>query len=121
MSGVSIDVRAEVVARDQSRCVACSMHVDVGSGWYSLQHRRARGMGGSKADDTNRPTNLAVMCGTGTTGCHGRAEHDVVWARSMGYHVDSWDDPAAVPIWVETLGCKVLLTDDACYDFALAS
>lgn len=121
MSGVPVDVRAEVVGRDQSRCVNCAIHVDVGSGWYSLQHRRARGMGGSRAEDTNRPANLAVMCGTGVTGCHGRAELDPVWARSMGYHVDPWDDPAKVPMWVETLGCKVLLTDDATYNFDLAA
>lgn len=113
-------VRAEVIGRDNSSCVACGVHVDTSSGWYSLQHRRARGMGGSTAADTNRPTNLITMCGDGVRGCHGRAERDKDWARPLGYRVESWEDPAAVPVLVFGVG-RVLLTDDATYDYDVAA
>jgi hypothetical protein len=40
----------------------------------SIQHRRARGSGGSYLVESNGLDNLLVLCGTGTTGCHGWVE-----------------------------------------------
>lgn len=115
MSGVPADVRAEVIGRDQSRCVACGDYVNTSSGRYSLQHRRARGMGGSRAADTNRPANLILMCGSATTDCHGAVEQAPTWASKMGYRVDQGVDPTTVPVFIIWLARKVLLTDDATY------
>lgn len=105
MSGAPKRVRAEVLLRDLGQCVACGLTVVVEDGnglrpvqQYSLQHRVARGMGGRSVID--EPFNLLTMCGTGTTGCHGRAESDPDWARSRGYRVDSWDRPENVPVIV---------------------
>lgn len=105
MSGAPKRVRAEVLLRDLCQCVACGLTVVVEDGnglrpvqQYSLQHRVARGMGGRSVID--EPFNLLTMCGTGTTGCHGRAEHDPEWARERGYRVDSWDNPLTVPVVV---------------------
>ncbi len=55
-------------------------------------------MGGTRRDTANDSANLILMCGTGTTGCHGRAEHNPTWAAENGYRVGSWEDPAAVPV-----------------------
>ncbi len=40
----------------------------------SIQHRRARGMGGSRLADTHNLANLLAVCGSGVTGCHGWIE-----------------------------------------------
>lgn len=40
----------------------------------SVQHRRAQGMGGTSRTETNDLANLLLLCGTGTTGCHGWVE-----------------------------------------------
>lgn len=105
MSGAPKAVRREVILRDQGQCVACGLTVAIEDAddirpvqQYSLQHRVARGMGGRSVID--EPHNLVTMCGTGTTGCHGRAERDPEWARSRGYRVDSWDSPETVPVVV---------------------
>lgn len=95
--------RHEVIARDGGRCVACGKAVvdpESFEPWqqYSLQHRSARGMGGTKNPAANASANLLLMCGTGTTGCHGEAEHNPEQAAENGYRVASWEDPAAVPV-----------------------
>jgi hypothetical protein len=41
----------------------------------SVHHRRPRMMGGSRNESTYiKPANLIVLCGSGTTGCHGWVE-----------------------------------------------
>lgn len=106
MSGPTPAVRDAVLRRDDGRCVVCFQAVAVEdgdrmrplSGWYSLQHRVARGMGGRSVID--EPYNLLTVCGTGTTGCHGRIESNPEWARAQGYRVDSWEAPETVPVEV---------------------
>jgi hypothetical protein len=105
MTGPAKLVRSAVLLRDGGQCVACGLMVVVEDGntlrpvqQYSIQHRVARGMGGRSV--LNEPPNLLTMCGTGTTGCHGRAESDPEWARHHGYRVDSWDNPQTVPVIV---------------------
>lgn len=85
---------------------------DTGEPWrqFSLQHRKARGAGGSKDPAINDAVNLLLLDGTGTTGCHGRAEHDPVWASEMGYRVSQWQDPATVPVVVHWRSGAVMLT-----------
>jgi hypothetical protein len=96
--------------REDGCCIACSK--PIGSGEFSFQHRKARGMGG-----TRRKVTLAdgvLACGSATTGCHGRMESYPDWARSRGYRVTQWQDPLLVPVWVHGRG-EVLLTDDGMY------
>lgn len=59
----------------------------VQAGEYNLQHRRPRGIGGTSLAEANSPANLVVVCGTGTTGCHGRIESNRAWAEHAGYLV----------------------------------
>ncbi|KAA9110161.1 hypothetical protein [Microbacterium rhizomatis] len=76
------DVVELIWDRDQGRCVDCGVQLrrerraEAFDGW-SVQHREARGTGGGKRG--RRPwlvlaSNGGLMCGTGTTGCHGDTE-----------------------------------------------
>lgn len=96
--------RLYILERDGYSCVACGVTVAspiTYKPWrqYSIQHRKARGMGGSNDPAVHAHENLIVLCGTGTTGCHGRAEREREWAREMGYAVAQWQNPADVPVY----------------------
>lgn len=79
--------RRQVIARDESICQWCGLYVDTTTGDYSLQHRRARGMGGSRLADTDLPSNLVLVHGSGTTGCHGYIESHREEAIARGFNV----------------------------------
>jgi hypothetical protein len=116
---VTAKVRREVIARDKQTCQWCGRWVDVESGWYSLQHRRARGMGGTKRIDTDLACNLVLVCGTGTTECHGEIESHRERAVERGFNVADRHNPALVPLldysdqWLrmDALGGRELLSD----------
>ena len=44
-------------------------------------------MGGSRDGWEDSPANLVVLCGSGTTGCHGWVESHRAEARELGYLV----------------------------------
>jgi hypothetical protein len=48
----------------------------------NIHHRKPRQMGGSRMAWLNEPENLLMLCGSGTTGCHGWIESH----RTDGYH-----------------------------------
>ncbi len=66
----------------------------------SVQHRRAQGMGGTALAETNDLANLLLLCGTGTSGCHGwveceergEAERRGLWVRH------EYRDGAPIPL-----------------------
>ncbi|MDM4761915.1 hypothetical protein QT381_02710 [Galbitalea sp. SE-J8] len=101
---VTAKTRREVIARDESFCGWCGLYVDTASGQYSLQHRRARGMGGSKRMSTDLHANLVLLHGTGTTGCHGYIEAHRDEARERGFNLTQQLDPAAIPIGLKVHG-----------------
>lgn len=80
-SEIPDDVREAVLERDGHACVRCG--VTVQRPVYSLHHRRARGMGGSRRLHTM--ANLVTLCGTGTTGCHGDVESDREASEAAGW------------------------------------
>ena len=94
-----------VVARAQGCCERC--HRYAMSGAHSLHHRRPRGMGGTKTPDT--PANLVLLCGTGTTGCHGWVESHRAVAIAQGWLVPRRDprDPADVPVLIDEAWWKL--------------
>ena len=100
--------RLLVADRDRWRCVRCRRDLSDGSG--NLQHRRARGMGGTRKVDVNGPENLILLCGSGTTGCHGHVESHREEARRAGWAVSQADDPGRVPVTYP--GGRFLLTAD---------
>ncbi len=101
-----------VLDRDGWCCVRCG-----GALWgvrgveYSLQHRRARGMGGSRRGGTNAPQNLIGLCGSATTGCHGWVESNRAEAESNGWAVKFNSDPLLVPVAHWERGLIWLLAD----------
>lgn len=82
-------VRLVFFDRDGERCFMCRRPLrfeDRGHGW-SMHHRKPRGKGGTKggaAAAIASPANALTLCGSGTTGCHGWAEHYRAKAIGMG-------------------------------------
>lgn len=98
-TGPAKSVVIAVLERDGRCCVRCG-----GALWgvrgrdYSIQHRRARGAGGSRREDTNQPQNLLSTCGSATSGCHGLMERLRNEAREMGWAIRQSDDPLQIPV-----------------------
>lgn len=91
-TGPDAATRELVRWRDRDRCRRC------GVATWQIHHRRPRGMGGTRDPLTNGPANLVLLCGSGTTGCHGWVESHRAEARAAGWLVSKWADPAATPI-----------------------
>lgn len=91
-SDISREVRATVLARDGHACVCCGVSI-IGR-HYSLGHRRRASQGGRAV-----PSNLLTFLGLGGELCHGRIDlyRDPADA-AKGYRVESWQDPALVPV-----------------------
>lgn len=79
-----------------------------------MHHRLPRGMGGSNSKAgrarTERASNLVVLCGSGTTGCHGWVEANRHAAYLSGWLVHREDDPATV--WLIDLAGRRFRLDD---------
>jgi hypothetical protein len=101
-TGPSSAVRQFVIEREGHCCRRCGQWVADGAG--SIHHRRPRQMGGTDWPGINLPSNLALICGSGTTGCHGYIESHRPEAYAMGWLVHSWEDPAEVPWQHPVLG-----------------
>lgn len=98
---MSVDsaVRSAVLSRSGGRCEWCGAELCGEQGWaWSLSHRRPKGMGGSRRLDTDGAANLLVLCGSGTTGCHGWVESQRTQALVAGLLLHSTEDPAAEPL-----------------------
>ncbi|MFI7073621.1 hypothetical protein [Micromonospora sediminicola] len=109
---------ALVIERDRGCCARCGRHVAGGVRGrdFSIQHRRARGAGGTRRADTNGPQSLIVLCGSATTGCHDYVERHRVEAREFGWAVRQSDDPAQVPVLHAAHGGWVLLAADGDFE-----
>lgn len=105
-TGPTRTVRHTVKARASMCCERCS--VPVAAMPHEVHHRRPRGAGGSSRPDTNLPSNLVLLCGTSTTGCHGFCESERDAAREQGWLVRQGGDPAAVPVLHAAFGLVLL-------------
>ena len=117
-TGPSEVVVKQVGERDEWRCFRCGTPCDGRRGVdWSVQHRRARGMGGTRRPDTNEPQSLILLCGSATTGCHGWVESNRTAALSNGWAVKSNSNPLQVPVlhWQRGL---IFLTADGGYPSA---
>ena len=114
---VTKKTRLLVPTRDEWSCQVCGTNLAAAylRGDYSLQHRRNRGMGGSKRPDTNGPANLLTTCGSATSpdGCHHRIEANPQWAAECGLRIRQNQTPSEVP--VHTIHGWVLLDDHGGY------
>ncbi len=96
VTGPTKAVRNMVWERDRGACAWCGGPVVEGD--HSLQHRRARGMGGTRRADANSPANLVLVHGSATTGCHGHIEAHPGEAARRGFRLGQLADPADVPV-----------------------
>lgn len=103
------DVRTLVVERDRGACRRC------GGRGGSVHHRIPRGMGGTRWEGIHSPALLVVLCGDGTTGCHGWVEQNRAAALRLGWLLSRhlFDiDPADVPLrWDDRPECLFLRHD----------
>lgn len=113
-TGPTVDVVVLVLTRAGGCCERCGTGLGPVRGVdYSLHHRLARGMGGTRRAGINRPSNLLAVCGHGTSGCHGWVESHRVEAYVAGWLVRRGLDPVEHPVIVR--GQRVLLTDSGRY------
>ncbi len=82
---VAVDIR------DGEACVRCGRPNFWGG--FSRHHRQLRRHG----DHT--PANLIVLCGSGTTGCHGLVHANPAESKLLGLIVSGWCRAMDVPIW----------------------
>lgn len=108
-TGPDRDTRAKVMERDDWRCANCGEPVV----WpnYSLQHRLARGSGGTSDPRINSPINLILLCGSATTLCHGKAESRDPEMRRKGFWLEHSQRPWLEPVTHKLHG-RVYLLDD---------
>jgi hypothetical protein len=85
-TGPSWEVREQVRERDQERCAACGVNI-YRAGTWSWHHRRNRASGGTSDPAINSPANLLLLCGDGTTGCHGHITDHPAEAYASGLSV----------------------------------
>lgn len=114
-TGPSSDVVDAVLHRAAYSCEICGDGVgDIRGLDYSIHHRRPRGMGGTRWEGANLPSNLMLLCGTGVNGCHGIVESHRAGAVAGGWLVLSRTDPATVAVLI-TRDRWRYLTDDGEY------
>jgi hypothetical protein len=110
----SVETVELVIERDLAGCVVCGrlLRGDRGSDW-SVQHRVRRGGGGTRRPWMNLPGNLALICGSGTTRCHGEVEDNPTWAEEYGWRVkDGITLPSQVPLFHAPRELWLYLADD---------
>lgn len=96
-TGPTATVSTIVWQRAGGRCEVCGGSL-AGVDGFSKHHRHPRRMGGSTRADLNTPANLVLICGSGTTGCHGRIESNRTIAYGEGLLLHDGADPTAVPV-----------------------
>lgn len=126
-TGPTPDVVEAALERAQHSCEinGCRLEGMRGHGW-SLQHRMPRGRGGTRDPRINRLSNVLVVCGSGTGGCHGLIEnqlraaaYEVRWLlhRCVCFSVDCVHAPRRQQVWL-LRERWVYLTDDGRYEDA---
>jgi len=93
MTGFSKQVRALVFERAHGVCEQCGATYPTAQ--YQYHHRRPRGMGGSKATDTNGAANCVLVCQQ----CHQFIESYRHEFLERGWLVAQGHKPAETPIW----------------------
>ena len=89
---------------------ACERCGTTSSTFWSLHHRRPRGMGGTKRADVHSVSNLIFLCGSGTDGCHGWVESHREDAYDLGLLLRQYQTPPDVPVTLRV--GRVLLDDE---------
>lgn len=103
---VTSATRAALHERAMGCCERCGKF-----GATNAHHRVNRSQGGS-----GELSNLLLLCGSGTTGCHGWVTEHPEDARRWGLSVARGEDPKSVPVRrydrIRGVQGRVYLTDD---------
>lgn len=99
--GFSQRVVDQIDGRSMGWCEVCGEHRV-----QEHHHRRPRGMGGSRRDDTNRASNGLGLC----SGCHRLVESYRNVAKILGWLVAQGAEPTQRPVIYR--GQRALLDDD---------
>jgi hypothetical protein len=118
-TGPTRTTREVVWTRAGGRCELCGGSL-AGMLGFSVHHRLPRRMGGSSRPELNTPANLILLCGSGTTGCHGRIEANREQAYADGLLLHDGADPASEPVMLTNPAVSawpqvVWLTEDGAY------
>lgn len=90
MSDIPQVICGAVDFRDQQKCVRCGVWIAYGGSRHHRQRRR---------DGGHLVANIVLLCGSGTTGCHGWAHANPKAARACGLIVrSSVPDVCLVPL-----------------------
>lgn len=95
---MAVRVRAGNGDAEAARCEACLVWLGRYGG--EIQHRKARGMGGTSAGITDSIVNGVLLCGSGAmrTGCHGLCEDRDKDMNDRGFWLKSGQDPVTEPV-----------------------
>ena len=97
---------ADCMERDEHRCFRCGAALTTGWPGYSCHHRQTRAVGPDTLD------NRIMLCGSGTTGCHGWVHSHPKLSRDDGWIVSRHAaDPAVIPVRHYRLGMVLLGAD----------
>lgn len=78
--------------RAWSCCERCGIPVLRNRGGYSIHHRRRRR---PEFDGVHAAANLLLLCGSGTTGCHGWVHGHPLDSRTEGFIVSTYAEPSS--------------------------
>lgn len=91
LTGIALkDRNSKIDRRDCQRCARCGVTIRSGA---SRHHRKFVSRRGG-----DEVSNGLLLCGSGTTGCHGWAHANPLLARVGGFAVHGWEDPRLVPV-----------------------
>ena len=98
-----MDRNSKIDTRDCRRCARCGCAI-----WSngSRHHRKFRSRRGG-----DEVSNGVLLCGSGTTGCHGWVHDNPAAARAEGFAVESHEEPRMVPVQHALFG-RVWMADD---------
>ena len=93
----------ELVRQRDVGCVRC------GRWGGNTHHRKLRSQSSKK--EVHLLQNLIILCGSGTTGCHGIVHANPAESYRQGWLVRSWQDPLVVPVFYAPEGAFFVLTE----------
>jgi len=91
LTGLALRRRNKAIdKREQQRCAKCGVIIWSGG---SRHHRKFKSRGGG-----DEVSNGILLCGSGTTGCHGWVHFNPVSAAMLGLVVGSEQDARLIPV-----------------------
>lgn len=105
LTGRALEERNDRIdKRDRQRCAKCGVIIWSGG---SRHHRKFRSRRGG-----DEVSNGVLLCGSGTTGCHGWVHANPRSAAMVGLALGSEEDPRLVPVKHAAYGGTFVWLDD---------